>query len=137
MWVSKTNCCFSFIKLASTQTQFVFQHSLTRPKLTFLNVNDPYSTGVDNEDPAVIQGAEHVLGDIGVEEVKLDAVRPQTLCDVKELVCYIRTTLQSRGKQSSYGCAARPHHHPSTGAVIAQEGPALCAWKHLWTRGQS
>lgn len=55
-------------------------------KLTFLQVNDPYGTGIHNEEPAIIQGAKHVLWDTGVEEAELEAVGAQALGDVKELV---------------------------------------------------
>lgn len=104
---------------------------ITKPELTFLQVNDPYGTGIHNEDPAIVQDTKHVPWDVRVEEAELEAVGAQALGDVKKLVGNVRTALQRRGKQAPEGFAPCPDHHPSTGAMVAEEGPALRAWKHL------
>lgn len=106
-------------------------NSLLSKCLTLLQVDDPDCAGIHDEDPSILCYTKYVLWNTGVIKVEVEAIRGQTLGGVENLVGSIRPVCQWWLVQAPQGSAACPHHQPATRTVIAREGPALSAWKHL------
>lgn len=96
-----------------------------------MQVDDPDCAGIHDKEPSILCYAKCVCRNTGVVKAEVEAVGGQALGNMEDLEGSIRSVCQWRWKQAPQGSAACPHHQPATGTMIAREGPALGAWKHL------